>query len=369
MTFTAQQARRPDTQPPPVASGERLSDFDYELPEELIAQSRRPRSEASRLMVLDRKTGRIECCSMRDLPALLAPGDVLVRNDTRVLPARLSAVRHRAGRGGGPDRRLEVEILLCHPLGGGLWEALARPAKRLKPGDILELAGTTRAAVEPGGADGTRRIRFAADSEAYECMTRAGTMPLPPYVHTTVLDPEEYQTCYAASPGAVAAPTAGFHFDRADFDRMSARGVELVDVTLHVGPGTFLPIRTEELSAHVMHRERFEVGAAAFGRIEQARAAGRRIVALGTTSVRVLESLVEEAGGGDGQAGWTDLFIRPGHRFKNVGALITNFHLPRTSLLVLVSAFAGRELVQQAYRKAIEQRFRFYSFGDGMIVL
>lgn len=369
MTSTAHQAPPQSAQPPPVASAERLSDFDYELPEELIAQSRRPRSEASRLMVVNRKTGGIECGSIRDMPELLAPGDVLVRNDTRVLPARLGAVRHRAGASGGPDCRLEVEILLCHPLGSGLWEALARPAKRLKPGDILEFANTTRAAVEPGGADGTRLIRFAADSEAYECMTRCGTMPLPPYVHEAVVDPEEYQTSYAVSPGAVAAPTAGFHFDRADFDRMQARGVELIDVTLHVGPGTFLPIRVEELSAHAMHRERFEVGAAALRRIEQARADGRRIVALGTTSVRVLESLAEMAGSGDGQAGWTDLFIRPGHRFQNVGALITNFHLPRTSLLVLVSAFAGRELILRAYRTAIEQRFRFYSFGDGMIVL
>ncbi|MBI3891056.1 MAG: tRNA preQ1(34) S-adenosylmethionine ribosyltransferase-isomerase QueA [Candidatus Wallbacteria bacterium] len=301
------------------------------------------------------------------MPQLLHAGDLVVRNDTRVLPARLSGIRRRpVSAGPVAARALEVEFLLCHPLSDRVWEALARPAKRLKTGDRVEFPDGTFARVEPGGSEGMRRLAFENREAAFECMTRCGTMPLPPYVRRPATNPEEYQTSYAAVPGAVAAPTAGFHFQAADFDRMRERGAEIVDVTLHVGPGTFLPIRHDDLSQHRMHRERFAVGEASLTRILEARARGRRIVAIGTTSVRVLETLPAA----DGSAGgWTDLFIRPGHRFRHVDALLTNFHLPRTSLLVLVSAFAGRRLIRRAYEEAVRQRFRFYSFGDGMLIL
>ncbi len=356
----------------PIPPGLALSDHDYELPPELIAQGRRPPGEVSRLLIVRRDSGELQTGTFADLPGLLRPGDLLVRNDTRVMPARLQAGRRRPSRqAGGPEpmEALPAELLLCHPLGGGVWEALARPAKRLRTGDILTFPDGTEASILGGSPDGMRTVAFADDQAAFACMQACGEMPLPPYVHTPVSDPEQYQTSYAARPGAVAAPTAGFHFTPADFERLRGRGVEVVDVTLHVGPGTFLPIRCDDLRRHEMHRERLEVRNDVLKRLFEARAAGRRIIALGTTSVRVLESLPDAASAAGDLAAWTNLFIKPGHGFHLVNALITNFHLPRTSLLVLVSTFAGRELIRRAYSLAVQQRFRFYSFGDGMVIL
>lgn len=355
-----------------IPSGLALSDYDYELPPELIAQGRRPAAEVSRLLIVRRDTGELRTGTFADLPGLLRPGDLLVRNDTRVMPARLYARRRRPSRlasGPEPIQDLPAELLLCHPLGGGAWESLARPAKRLRTGDLLTFPDGTEASILDSSQDGMRTVAFRDDQAAFACMQACGEMPLPPYVHTPVSDPEQYQTSYAARPGAVAAPTAGFHFSQADFERLRDRGVEVVDVTLHVGPGTFLPIRCDDLRQHEMHRERLEVRQDVLMRLFEARAAGRRIIALGTTSVRVLESLPDGAPAAGDLAVWTNLFIKPGHEFHLADALITNFHLPRTSLLVLVSTFAGRELIRRAYSLAVQQRFRFYSFGDGMVIL
>jgi S-adenosylmethionine:tRNA ribosyltransferase-isomerase len=358
----------------PIPPGLALPDYDYDLPPELIAQGRRPPGEVSRLLIVRRDSGGLETATFADLPGLLRPGDILVRNDTRVMPARLRARRRRPARDATrrtpePVQDLPVELLLCHPLGGGTWEALAKPAKRLRAGDTLTFLDGTVASLRGSTPDGLRAVAFESEEASFACMQTCGEVPLPPYVHSPVGDPEEYQTSYAARPGAVAAPTAGFHFTAADFETLRSRGVEVVEVTLHVGPGTFLPIRCDDLRLHEMHRERLEVRREVLSRLLEARAAGRRIIALGTTSVRVLESLPSLVATPGDLSSWTNLFIKPGHEFRLVDALITNFHLPRTSLLVLVSTFAGRELIRKAYSLAVQQGFRFYSFGDGMVIL
>lgn len=342
----------------------RLDDFDYALPPELVAQQPASPRDASRLLVLDRATGRITHRIFREIGEFLREGDVLVLNDTRVLPARL---RGRRATGGG------VEVLLIRPGPGLAWEALVRPGHRIRPGTVVEV-GDERIPVEIGERlpDGHRLVRPAAGAPEGSAMTmedlmrRVGEVPLPPYIHRPLDDPQAYQTVYARADGAVAAPTAGLHFTPTLLERLRAQGVSTLMLTLHVGPGTFMPVRSDEIGAHRMACERFvitpEVAAAINGR-------RGRLVAVGTTVVRALESAVQADGRITAADGETDLFITPGFVFRATEALITNFHLPRTTLLMLVSAFAGRETILRAYAEAIRERYRFYSFGDAMLIV
>ena len=348
-----------------------LSDFDYHLPPDRIAQSpARPR-DASRLMVLDRRTGEISHRRFHELPDLLAPDDLLVVNDTRVIPAAFTARRAGGAR---------IEGCFLRVLDGGLWEVLLAGRGRIRPGEMLALvdaAGEARAEVElvARGERGAWQVRPPAAAEPLAILAAVGRPPLPPYIRRrgaadplATADREDYQTIYARRDGAVAAPTAGLHFTPRVLEGLAARGIERVAVTLHVGVGTFQPVRVERLSDHRMHEEFADISPEAAAAINRARAEGRRTVAVGTTTVRALESA---AGEGGVQAGgrWTDIFIRPPHRFRAVDALVTNFHLPRSTLLVLVSAFAGRERILAAYAEAMRAGYRFYSYGDAMLIM
>lgn len=344
-------------------------DFDYELPEERIAQRPAPRGE-SRLLVLDAESADRHR-RVRDLPELLRPGDLLVVNDTRVIPARLFA-RRRPGGG-------RVELLLVEKVGPREWDVLVRPGRKARPGTALDLAPGLEADMverpeerEPGpaGGDGRRRVRFAEPVEPW--LDRLGHVPLPPYIRRgdEAADRTTYQTVYARNPGAIAAPTAGLHLSEELLAALAARGIETAAVTLHVGIGTFQPVTAALVHEHRMERERYEIPEETAAQIATTRAAGGRIVAVGTTVVRTLEGAPREdsARPVPAGAGSTDLFIVPGFRFRVVDVLLTNFHLPRSTLLMLVSAFAGRERVLAAYREAIREGYRFYSYGDAMLV-
>lgn len=329
----------------------RLSDFDYALPPERIAQTPIEPRDAARLLVLDRATRKIQHRQVRDLPDLLAPGDLLVANRSRVLPARVLGTL----RGGG-----RAELLLLRRLEPTRWEVLGRPARRLRSGDIVRLQDGSLATVVAVRAEGVREISVEDDA----ALLAAGSTPLPPYIRGWTGDPERYQTIFADREGSAAAPTAGLHFTPELLNRLATRGVGLATILLHVGLDTFRPVTEVDPRAHPIHREWFEVPADAQRAIEATRSRGGRVVAIGTTVVRTLETWATA-----GQTeGWTDLFILPGHAFKVVDALLTNFHLPQSSLLMLVSAFAGRECILSAYADAIRLEYRFYSFGDAMLI-
>jgi S-adenosylmethionine:tRNA ribosyltransferase-isomerase len=336
----------------------RLSDFDYTLPEELIAQEPLEPRDAARLLVLDRAVARIQHHHVRELPDLLRAGDLLVANRSRVLPAR---VRGRL-RGGGA-----AEFLLLRRLSPGKWQALARPARRLRPGDIVEVTSALRVQVTAVYAEGLRDIETQFDDagDADAALLAAGSTPLPPYIRGWHGDPARYQTIFADADGSAAAPTAGLHFTADLLQRLTASGVGFGTLVLHVGLDTFRPVTEADAANHHMHQEWYTVPPDLQAQIARTRADGGRIVAVGTTSVRALEAW---AATGNCE-GWTDLFILPGHRFTVVDALVTNFHLPRSTLLMLVCAFAGREPVLAAYAEAIRERYRFYSFGDAMLLL
>lgn len=348
----------------------RLEDFDYELPPELIAQAPVEPRDASRLLVVHREGGRLEHRHFRDLPEYLRAGDVLVRNVTRVLRARLVGRRP----GGGT-----AELLLLEPRPDGTWEALGRPARRLRPGTAVRVppaeassgGGELVAAVTAVLGGGRVVVRLEAEGPLDAALEQYGQVPLPPYIRRPLADPGRYQTIYAAQPGSVAAPTAGLHFTPAVLERLQARGVTVADVTLHVGLGTFEPVRVPDVERHRMHAERYEVPVATAEAIARARTVGGRTVAVGTTVTRTLEATAdpEQPGLVRPGSGRTELFIRPGHRWRVVDLLLTNFHLPRSTLLMLVCAFAGRELVLRAYREAVREGYRFYSFGDAMLLL
>jgi len=343
---------------------ERLSDYDYALPEELVAQRPAARRDASRLLLLDREGGAVSDRRFDELPGILEPGDLLVVNDTRVLAARFLG-RREGGQG-------QAEVLLHTPAADGHWIALVRPGKRMKPGSLFLGAEGLRIRLGEDLGGGNRRVSLESPSDWAEAMDGAGAMPLPPYIRRAAdeADRESYQTHFAREDGAVAAPTAGLHFTPELLVRLQERGVETATVTLHVGLGTFLPVRSEDIAGHRMHRERFRVGAALRRRVDETRAAGGRVVAVGTTVVRCLESLDdEEWAGGDELERDTEIFIRPPYEFRRLDALITNFHLPRSTLIMLVSAFAGREAVLAAYEHAVRERYRFYSYGDAMLIL
>ena len=345
--------------PPPL----RTADFDFALPEALVAQApARPRDSARLLQV---GAAALADLSVRDLPGLLREGDLLVANDTRVIPARLRARRGAA----------KLEIMLNRDEGGGIWQALVKNARRLKPGDLVELDGAPdlEVRVVDRAEDGTVRFNFGADpARLAAALEAAGEIPLPPYIARPEgprpEDRADYQTLFAERPGAVAAPTASLHFTPELLAAIEARGVRRVNVTLHVGAGTFLPLRGEDPRAQKLHAEWGEVSPEAAAAINAARAAGGRIVALGTTALRLLESCVDERGVVHPFAGTTDIFLLPGHVFRSADVLLTNFHLPKSTLFMLVSAFAGVERMRAAYAHAIAQGYRFYSFGDASLL-
>ncbi|MGB4617073.1 MAG: tRNA preQ1(34) S-adenosylmethionine ribosyltransferase-isomerase QueA [Dethiobacteria bacterium] len=339
-----------------------LDGYDYELPADMIAQEPLPQRDRSKMMVLERRTGRLVHSRFYRLPEFLEPGDLLVLNDTRVIPARLLG----CGAGSG----FPAELLLLHREREGLWEAMVKPGRRLKTGARVVFPGGLEAVVEEYRGRGKRLVRFLCPGGSpEEEIDRLGRVPLPPYIKRELKDPELYQTVYAAREGSSAAPTAGLHFTPAVFKALRKRGVGHVFVTLHIGPGTFQPVRAQDIRDHSMHREYFSLSPESAGIINETRKRGRRVVAVGTTSCRVLEANGTEEGLVRPGEGWTDLFIYPGYSFRVVDALLTNFHLPRSTLLMLVSAFAGREAIMEAYRLAVEMEYRFYSFGDCMLIL
>jgi S-adenosylmethionine:tRNA ribosyltransferase-isomerase len=341
----------------------KTSDFDYELPPGCIAQTPAVPRDHSRLMVLDRNDGAIADRLFYELPGFLRRGDVLVFNDTRVLPARLGG--RRADSGG------RVEVLLLRRIREGVWEGLVRPGKQLVAGAKVEIENGGKppvtAEIVGVGEDGVRTIAFADESR----LPQLGRVPLPPYIHTPLDDPERYQTVYSREPGSAAAPTAGLHFTPELLRKIDDNGVDRLFVTLHIGLDTFRPVRVDDPSQHRVHREYGILSAEVAARLARARNEGSRIIAVGTTTVRLLESVAWQSTAASIMpfAGWVDLFILPGHEFRLVDGLITNFHLPRSSLLMLVSAFAGRETVRRAYETAVARGYRFYSFGDAMFII
>ena len=336
------------------------TDFSFDLPEELIAQTPLQRRDASRLLHLDKKTGALEHAHFYDLPRFLRKGDCLVLNDSRVLPARLIGTRSS---GGG------VELVLLRDLGDGKWECLSRPGRKTKPGTELSFGdGELTATVLEVAEGGNRIVQFHYEGIFLEVLERLGKMPLPPYIREELQDSERYQTVYSRDLGSAAAPTAGLHFTKELLAQIEDMGVNIAYVTLHVGLGTFRPVKEEEIEDHPMHAEFCIVPERTAELVTKTRREGGRIVSVGTTSCRTLESFAKEDGTLEPCSGWTDIFIYPGYRFKCVDALVTNFHLPESTLIMLVSALAGREHVLNAYRVAVEERYRFFSFGDAMFI-
>ena len=335
-------------------------DFWYDLPEELIAQTPLQDRTASRLLVLDRNTGRTEDRHFYNILEYLKPGDCLVMNDSRVLPARLLGCRPTGG---------AVELLLLKELGGHCWECLAKPGRKLQEGqEVLFGDGQLKAVIRKVLPDGNRVVEFLFEGIFLEVLEQLGKMPLPPYIKEELQDNERYQTVYSRELGSAAAPTAGLHFTQEMLDQIRAKGVRTAFVTLHVGLGTFRPVKAEDIAEHHMHSELCMLSRETADILNLTRKEGGRIICVGTTSCRTLESLADDAGFFAAQSKWTDIFIYPGYRFKAMDGLITNFHLPESTLVMLVSAFAGREHVLEAYRHAVENRYRFFSFGDAMFI-
>ena len=339
-----------------------VKDFYYDLPEELIAQTPLADRSASRLLVLDKATGAVTHSHFKEISSYLRAGDCLVLNDTRVSPARLYGVKKDTG--------APIEFVLLKRINAADWEVILRPGKRAKPGAVFLFGeGLLQAEVLEIVSEGNRIVRFTCDGVFEEVLDRIGIMPLPPYIKEKLGDPERYQTVYAKERGSAAAPTAGLHFTESLLQQIRQMGVHIVFVTLHVGLGTFRPVKTEKVEDHFMHQEYYIIGQEACDTINRARAAGGRILSVGTTSCRVLETAAAEDGTIRPASGWTGIFIYPGYRFKIIDGLITNFHLPESTLLMLVSSLAGREHVLHAYQCAIAERYRFFSFGDAMLVV
>lgn len=338
----------------------KTSDFYFDLPEELIAQTPLERRDASRLLCLDRWSGAREHRIFSELPELLHPGDCLVMNDSRVLPARLMGMRETGG---------VVEVLLLRDLGGGRWECLTRPGRKTRPGTRLIFGnGELEAEVLEVVEGGNRIVEFKYEGIFLEVLERLGKMPLPPYIKVELEDGERYQTVYSKEPGSAAAPTAGLHFTKELLARIADRGVRECFVTLHVGLGTFRPVKAEDIEEHEMHSEFCIMPEETARIITETKRSGGRVICVGTTSCRTVESFANEDGTMDAKSGWTNIFIYPGYRFKCMDALVTNFHLPESTLIMLVSAFAGRENVLAAYNEAVREKYRFFSFGDAMFI-
>ena len=339
----------------------KTTDFDYFLPEELIAQTPVEPRDASRMLVYDRKTGEVLHKHFYDLPSFLKAGDVLVRNNTKVLPARMYGYTPNGGK---------VEILLLKRFDLNEWEVLVKPGKKAKKGTVLFVSEELKAEIMDIIEDsGGRRVRFIYDGVFEDIISRVGEMPLPPYITEKLKDRSRYQTVYAKTDGSAAAPTAGLHFTDRLLTELKEKDVEIVDILLHVGLGTFRPVKADEVTEHKMHSEYYEISEAAAERINLAKKEGRRVIAVGTTSVRTLESVADENGFVKAQKGNTEIFIYPPYKFKCVDSLITNFHLPKSTLVMLVASMTGREKILELYNLAVEKRYRFFSFGDSMLVL
>ena len=338
-----------------------VKDYDYDLPEELIAQDPLEDRSSSRLMVLDRQTGDVEHRHFTDILEYLHPGDCLVINNTKVIPARLFGVKE--------DTQAKIEVLLLKRKENDIWETLVKPGKKAKPGTKLVFAdGLLTAEVVDVVEEGNRLIQFHYDGIFEEILDQLGQMPLPPYITHQLKDKNRYQTVYAKYDGSAAAPTAGLHFTKELLQKVKDMGVDIAEVPLHVGLGTFRPVKVENVLDHHMHSEFYMVSQEAADRINRAKESGHRVIAVGTTSTRTLEAAADENGRLHETSGWTEIFIYPGYQFKVIDALITNFHLPQSTLVMLVSALAGREHVLHAYEIAVKERYRFFSFGDAMLI-
>ena len=338
-----------------------VKDYDYDLPEELIAQDPLEDRSSSRLMVLDRQTGDVEHRHFTDILEYLHPGDCLVINNTKVIPARLFGVKE--------DTQAKIEVLLLKRKENDIWETLVKPGKKAKPGTKLVFGdGLLTAEVVDVVEEGNRLIQFHYDGIFEEILDQLGQMPLPPYITHQLKDKNRYQTVYAKYDGSAAAPTAGLHFTKELLQKVKDMGVDIAEVTLHVGLGTFRPVKVENVLDHHMHSEFYMVSQEAADKINRAKESGHRVIAVGTTSTRTLEAAADENGRLHETSGWTEIFIYPGYQFKVIDALITNFHLPQSTLVMLVSALAGRVHVLHAYEIAVKERYRFFSFGDAMLI-
>lgn len=339
----------------------KVSDFNYNLPKELIAQVPIKNRDQSRLMVLDRKNKTIENKIFKDIIDYLEPGDCLVRNNTKVIPARLYGVKEETG--------ANVEFLLLKRIEGDIWEVMVKPGKKLMPGARVNFGnGALKAEILEKLDGGNRKVKFEYSGIFNEILNEIGLMPLPPYIYEKLKEKDRYQTVYAKYEGSAAAPTAGLHFTDKLFEKLKEKGVEVANVTLHVGIGTFRPVKVENIEEHDMHSEHFYIKAEDAEKINKAKKEGHRVIAVGTTSCRVLESIADENGYVKEVEGDTSIFIYPGYKFKCLDALITNFHLPESTLIMLVSALAGKDFIMQAYEEAVKEQYKFFSFGDAMFI-
>ncbi|MFO7809864.1 MAG: tRNA preQ1(34) S-adenosylmethionine ribosyltransferase-isomerase QueA [Candidatus Delongbacteria bacterium] len=340
-----------------------LSEYDFDLPGELIAQRPLRSRSGSKMLTVERDTGHIYSKKFRDIPDFFDKGDVLVLNETKVIPARIFGTNAKILK--------KIEILLLKEIEENYWEIMIKPGKRIKNGDTVDLEDNAKCLIQRSTQNGTRTAIFEYENNIYDYIEKYGKMPLPPYIEreSEKSDKERYQTVYARVPGAVAAPTAGLHFTPELLDELNKKGVKIVNILLHVGAGTFRPIRTESILDHKMHSEYYEMPEESADAINKAKAAGKKICAVGTTAVRTLETVSDDNGFVCSGKGSTDIYIYPGYKFKVTDCLITNFHLPRSTLLLLVSAFSSGKLIKKAYDKAIKDRYRFYSYGDAMLII
>lgn len=339
----------------------KTDDFDFYLPEELIAQHPISKRDESRMMVLDRNNGNIEHKNFYDIIDYLNKGDTLVLNDTKVIPARLFGVKE--------ETNAHVELLLLKNTEADNWECLVKPAKRVKVGTIISFGdGLLKAKCIDTGEEGIRYFTFIYEGLFYELLDKLGTMPLPPYIREQLSDQGRYQTVYAKNIGSAAAPTAGLHFTKELMEKIKNKGVDICYVTLHVGLGTFRPVNVEDVTNHVMHSEYYSMDKEVADRLNKAKREGRRIIAVGTTSTRTLETIIKKYGEFEECSGWTNIFIYPGIKLEAIDGLITNFHLPKSTLIMLVSAFSSKDIVLNAYKEAVENKYRFFSFGDSMFI-
>ena len=339
----------------------RVEEFDYDLPEELIAQTPLEKRDASRLLILDKETGEIEHHHFNEIINYLNPGDTLVLNDTKVLPARLIGIKE--------ETQADIEVLLLKNMQEDTWECLVKPARRIKVGTTVTFGnGKLKAKCTEIGADGIRYFTFLYEGIFLEILEQLGTMPLPPYIHKKLEDQSRYQTVYAKEVGSAAAPTAGLHFTKELLKQIKEKGVHIAYITLHVGLGTFRPVSVDTIEQHQMHSEYYHMTKEVAEQLMQTKKENHRIIAVGTTSTRTLETIMTKYQEFKECSGWTDIFIYPGYQFKAIDALITNFHLPKSTLIMLVSAFAGREQILNAYQEAVKEKYRFFSFGDAMLI-
>lgn len=338
----------------------KTEDFDYDLPEELIAQTPLKNRDESKLLILDKNTGEIAHSYFKNIIDALEPGDVLVLNDTKVMPARLYGIK--------TDTNAVIEVLMLKEQGENTWTCLTRPAKRVKVGTIIKFSDKLSAECLSIGEEGIRELKFIYHGVFYEILDELGEMPLPPYIHEKLEDKDRYQTVYAKNIGSAAAPTAGLHFTKELLQKIIDKGIKVEYITLHVGLGTFRPVNVEDISSHKMHSEYYEMTEETAKVLNEAKNNKNRIISVGTTSTRTLETIMNNYGEFKECHGWTDIFIYPGYTFKAIDALITNFHLPKSTLVMLVSALAGTDKIMAAYKEAINKKYRFFSFGDAMFI-